>query len=152
MSRSRPGPAGTDGCRCLPRRGRAPPGHSNLHGGAAHASGGSGDEHGFARLQPPPIQQSRQCTVVESHMMKRWRIVAGSAVVGAALLVSGTALADIPDAGVFHACVRDNKHDADLERMLRIIDTDAGGVCHRDEKLVSWNQARPPAARAAACS
>ena len=75
-------------------------------------------------------------------MVKRWRVVAGLVIVGTAVLVTGTALADIPDGGVFHACVKD-KHDADGELALRIIDTDARSTCRRDETLVSWNQTGP---------
>ena len=33
-------------------------GRGDLHGGAAHASRGGGDEHGLAGLQPPPVDQA----------------------------------------------------------------------------------------------
>ncbi len=33
-------------------------GRRDLHGGAAHGPPGGGDEHGFAGLQPPSVDQA----------------------------------------------------------------------------------------------
>jgi hypothetical protein len=51
------------------------------------------------------------------------------------------AVADIPDSGVFPACVR-NK-GGDEEQLLRVVDTSTGGSCRRNESLVSWNAVGP---------
>jgi hypothetical protein len=46
-------------CRTSGRRpGAGAHGRRDLHGGAAHASRSGGDEHGFAGLQPPPVDQA----------------------------------------------------------------------------------------------
>jgi hypothetical protein len=72
----------------------------------------------------------------------RIRSLALIGAVAGTVLVSGVAVADIPDAGVFHACV-DNRRDADSERVLRLIDTSKGGSCRKDEVALSWNAVGP---------
>jgi len=73
-------------------------------------------------------------------MHRRWVALVGAA--AGFLVVSGAALADIPDAGVFHGCVPDKKN-ADAERVLRLIDTSAGAICRKDETAVNWNAVGP---------
>jgi hypothetical protein len=65
-------------------------------------------------------------------------MVAG-ALLGATVF-SSIALADIPDSGVFHGCVK--KHDDD-ERVLRVIDASDGQTYRRNEAAVSWNATGP---------
>jgi hypothetical protein len=72
----------------------------------------------------------------------RIRTLAVAGACAGTVLLAGVAVADIPDTGVFHACVRSNK-DADDERPLRLIDTSAGGKCQKDELAVSWNATGP---------
>jgi len=73
-------------------------------------------------------------------MRTAW-VVAGA--LAGTVVISGVALADLPDAGIFHACVADRRGDADDERALRLIDTSSGGHCRRDETAVTWNATGP---------
>src|SRR5215472_5338676 len=71
---------------------------------------------------------------------RRWpvsRVTAAAAVVAAAVLASGVALASIPDAGtgVFHGCY------SKRTGALRLIDPSKGQKCATSEKSVTWNQA-----------
>ena len=62
--------------------------------------------------------------------MVQWRVMAGS------------------QSGRCGHCVK-GKHDADDERVLRLIDTDARQTCRKNAVQVSWNQsgtAGPPGA------
>ena len=72
-------------------------------------------------------------------MRAGWIVV--TCVAAGSALISGVALADVPDSGVFHACVTD-KHGDD-EQLLRIIDTSIGGSCRQNESPVSWNASGP---------
>jgi hypothetical protein len=72
-------------------------------------------------------------------MRARWLVIA--CVAAGPALVSGVAAADIPDGGIFHACVKDKSSDD--EQVLRLVDTSAGGSCRKNESLVSWNAAGP---------
>jgi hypothetical protein len=56
--------------------------------------------------------------------------------------MAGIAAADIPDSGVFHACVQ-GKHGDEEKGDLRLIDTSAGQSCRKNEAAVSWNQSGP---------
>ena len=77
-------------------------------------------------------------------MHRRWVAVVGAA--AGFLIISGAALADIPDAGVFHACLPDKKN-VDAERTVRLIDTSAGATCRKNETPVSWNAVGPAGPR-----
>jgi hypothetical protein len=58
--------------------------------------------------------------------------------IGVVLGGAGVALASIPDAsGVIHAC-RNTKDGS-----LRVIDSDAGQTCGKDEVALAWNQTGP---------
>jgi hypothetical protein len=72
-------------------------------------------------------------------MRLRW--VAVACVAAASALASGVAVADIPDGGVFHGCVKDK--NADDEQPLRLIDTSSGGKCRKNETMVTWNATGP---------
>jgi hypothetical protein len=56
-------------------------------------------------------------------------------------LVSGVAIADIPDNGVLHGCVKGK--GGDDEQTLRLIDTSGGANCRKNETMVTWNAAGP---------
>jgi hypothetical protein len=71
------------------------------------------------------------------HTRRVLGLLGGASLAG--LLVARVALADIPDGGVFNACV--NKDPG--ERAVRLIDVDAREQCRRDEQAVSWNQTGP---------
>ena len=67
-----------------------------------------------------------------------FRIGLVSLVITAILLAFGVAYASIPDSGgVIHACYDSGNH------VLHVIDTEAGEVCHSQEKELSWNKRGP---------
>jgi hypothetical protein len=67
---------------------------------------------------------------------RRWADLTFGVILGAALVLAGTAVASIPDANrVIHACYKD---DGDL----RLID-DALMSCKAKETPISWNEAGP---------
>jgi hypothetical protein len=71
----------------------------------------------------------------------RYGWVAIACLAAGSALLSGVALADIPDGGVFHGCVKDKS--GDNEQTLRLIDTSSGGTCRKNETMVSWNMLGP---------
>lgn len=75
--------------------------------------------------------------------MKRW-IVFGC--VALAVAAAGVSYAAIPDSGgVIHACYKQAGHDdgGGGKRELRVIDTDQGDTCKKNEIALDWNQQGP---------
>ena len=69
-----------------------------------------------------------------------WRVLT-SGIAAAALVMSGLALAAIPDGtGQIHGCY------ANRTGMLRVIDSEAGDQCRETETALTWNQTGPPGA------
>jgi hypothetical protein len=69
------------------------------------------------------------------------RALVGAAAVAATLAVGAVAYASIPDAnGVIHACYNTGSNPSGA---LRVIDTDKGTTCSKNEKPLSWNQRGP---------
>jgi hypothetical protein len=63
------------------------------------------------------------------------------AISGAVLLAGGVAYATIPDAsGVIHGCYNTGSNPSG---QLRVIDTQAGGKCAKNEKALDWNYKGP---------
>ena len=75
----------------------------------------------------------------EAHIHARRNVVAYLALVAALGAAGGVAYSSIPDAqGVIHGCYDDTTG------ALRVIDTDASGVCRGGETALDWNQQGQP--------
>jgi len=86
------------------------------------------------------LAASERFAYVESLLRKGARMGRLAVGIVVVLVLAGTAVAaaSIPDAsGVIHGC-RSTKTG-----VLRVIDTDAGQTCSKDEAALSWNQIGP---------
>ena len=73
--------------------------------------------------------------------IKRQRFGVAALIVAVAALASGVAYATVPDAGgVIHACYNAT---ANPSGSLRVIDTDKGAVCAKNERPLDFNQRGP---------
>lgn len=76
-----------------------------------------------------------------THKTKRRRLGLAAIVTGLAALATGVAYATIPAAsGVIHGCYNTNPSSAGT---LRVIDTDNGATCAKNETALNFNQTGP---------
>jgi hypothetical protein len=81
---------------------------------------------------------------IEGGRIVKGRVTKGAILGVAVLFVATAAWASIPDSsGVIHGCYRTGPGSPSQIGLLRVIDTEAGQSCARNEVSLTWNQAGP---------